>query len=293
MNLIENKILPKPDFISKRKRKKYKTRARKNKKHISILYFFISFLILCNLYLVINVNKLSTKNQYVIKSNPTITKEISTLQITIEEHLNEIQRNLKAIKDKTSMKHKLLTDEEIKIISVQLTFGEIFYGIPHMKMIALIASESFYNKKAISKKGAYGLSQLLKETYFDMCNYLDEKPKSIYDVRQNVRCGIRFASRCIFILEKGTSIYEGVGRKPTDEELLMAYNAGPGVVLREKWYKNKEQIYKETKEYIEKWKFYYTNYQHGIYDVWHRYPDRRFNTIKNENIQTNLLQRSN
>lgn len=104
---------------------------------------------------------------------------------------------------------------------------------------AVITVESRHNPRALSKKGAYGLMQLMPETSrrFKVINKDDPK--------QNVLAGALY-------LRELLNLFNG------DLKLsLAAYNAGPAAVER---YGRKVPPYRETRDYVPKVMKYYKHY---------------------------------
>jgi len=104
---------------------------------------------------------------------------------------------------------------------------------------AVMAVESKHNAKALSKKGAYGLMQLMPAT----ARRFNVQDKN--DPRQNILAGSKY-------LRELLTIFNG------DIKLsLAAYNAGPAAVQK---YHNKIPPYKETMHYVPSVLKYYRQY---------------------------------
>ena len=104
------------------------------------------------------------------------------------------------------------------------------YKVESSLVYAVIEVESNWNHKAISKKGAKGLMQLMPSTAKDM------KVKNLLDPEENIEGGIRYLR---YLLDR----FNG------DITLtLAAYNSGPTKVRR---FKGIPPI-KETKQYVKR-----------------------------------------
>jgi soluble lytic murein transglycosylase len=110
---------------------------------------------------------------------------------------------------------------------------------------AVIKAESGYNPRAVSKKGALGLMQLMPDTARLM------KVGDPLDVEENIRGGSRYLR---LMLDE----FNG------DLDLaLAAYNAGPNAVRRH----GGIPPYEETRTYVKRVKTYMQNYRQGK-DTW-------------------------
>ncbi len=102
------------------------------------------------------------------------------------------------------------------------------HGISKALLKAIIKVESDYNPRAVSRKGAKGLMQIMPEN-FDVCDI--ENP---FDPRQNIMGGTRFLKK---LLERfGGDLTKAVA----------AYNAGAGAVER----CNGIPPFEETRNYV-------------------------------------------
>ncbi len=105
------------------------------------------------------------------------------------------------------------------------------YGVRAELVRAIIKVESNFNPRALSRKGARGLMQLMPGTAAAF------KVTDSFDPEQNIRGGVAYLSRLL-------------NRYANDETLaLAAYNAGPTAVAR---YGNRVPPYRETRNYIRK-----------------------------------------
>ncbi len=118
-------------------------------------------------------------------------------------------------------------------------------GLDPRLVDALVWAESGYNPKAVSKKGAMGLMQLMPQTARRL-NVEDP-----FDPEQNVRGGVQEFSRLI------TRYSGNLGLA------LAAYNAGEGAVSRYQGI----PPYSETRNYVARIMESYTGrpYRHGSY----------------------------
>lgn len=112
------------------------------------------------------------------------------------------------------------------------------HGIDYALLQALIATESGFNSRAVSPKGAVGLMQLIPPTaerYGVKAGKNSPIEKKLTDPVVNIRAGARYLSDLIAMF-------------PGQLELaLAAYNAGEGAVQRAG---NKIPNYPETKNYV-------------------------------------------
>ena len=110
------------------------------------------------------------------------------------------------------------------------------YGVDSRLLKAIIRAESDFNPRAVSRKGAKGLMQIMPENF----RLLDiQNP---YDPRQSIMGGARYFR----------DLYQRYNGKLSLS--LAAYNAGPTAVDRYKTI----PPYQETEQYVERvLKFYY------------------------------------
>jgi soluble lytic murein transglycosylase len=114
------------------------------------------------------------------------------------------------------------------------------YNVNAYTILAMIKTESNFNKNAVSNKGAVGLMQLMPST----ANFIAKKVGfseniNLYDGQTNLYLGICYL--------------EYLFNRYGDETIVLyCYNAGEGVVS--KWTESeiKSPPYKETREYIKK-----------------------------------------
>ncbi len=138
------------------------------------------------------------------------------------------------LKERTTFSRKFYaTDKYDRLISN----ASAQTGIDSRLLKAMIKAESDFNPRAISKKGAMGLMQIMPENF----KMLDlQNP---FDPWQNIRAGARYFQQ----------LYERFNGKLALS--LAAYNAGPTAVDRYK----RIPPYKETEEYVRRVLRYYRN----------------------------------
>jgi soluble lytic murein transglycosylase-like protein len=113
------------------------------------------------------------------------------------------------------------------------------YGVSFPLLKAIIKAESGFDPRAVSKKGAKGLMQIMPENF---------KPLGIkdpFDPSQNIHAGARYFKQ-MYDRFKGKLALS-----------LAAYNAGPTAVER---YKTVPP-YEETEEYVKRVLKFYYNYK--------------------------------
>jgi soluble lytic murein transglycosylase-like protein len=118
-----------------------------------------------------------------------------------------------------------------------MPFGALVDEVAHTNNVeaallhAVIATESNYITRAVSRKGAIGLMQLMPAT---AKRY---GVKDIYDPVQNVQGGTRYLKDLLKLFDNNVRL------------TLAAYNAGETAVAR---FGNKIPPYAETREYVNK-----------------------------------------
>lgn len=112
-------------------------------------------------------------------------------------------------------------------------------GVDSRLLKAMIKAESDFNPRAISRKGAMGLMQIMPEN-FKMLNL-----QNPFDPWQNIRAGARYFQQ----------LYQRFNGKLALS--LAAYNAGPTAVDRYKTI----PPYKETEEYVQRVLRYYRTFK--------------------------------
>jgi len=117
------------------------------------------------------------------------------------------------------------------------------YGLESALLHAVISVESRYNPKAVSKKGAAGLMQLMPQTA-KRYGVADA-----FDPVQNLNGGARYLRDLLRLFNNNTSL------------ALAAYNAGEQAVKK---HGNRIPPYRETLNYVPKVLDFYQRYQTGL-----------------------------
>ena len=104
------------------------------------------------------------------------------------------------------------------------------YGVDPRLVQALMQAESAYNPRAVSRKGAIGLMQLMPGTAREL------GVSDPFDPEENIRGGVSYLRRMVDLFG---------GRL---EHVLAAYNAGPGAVQRY----GGIPPYAETRQYVQR-----------------------------------------
>lgn len=117
------------------------------------------------------------------------------------------------------------------------------HGLESALLHAVISVESRYNPKAVSRKGAAGLMQLMPQTAkrYGVADALDPL--------QNLNGGARYLKDLLSLFNNDTSL------------ALAAYNAGEHAVTR---YGNRIPPYRETLHYVPRVLDFYQRYQAGL-----------------------------
>ena len=114
------------------------------------------------------------------------------------------------------------------------------YGVDSRLVKAIIKAESDFNPKAVSKKGAMGLMQIMPENF----QHLDIQDP--FNPRENILGGTRYFKY----------LYDRFDGKLALS--LAAYNAGPTAVDN---YNRTIPPYRETEQYVQRVLAYYRNYK--------------------------------
>jgi soluble lytic murein transglycosylase len=115
------------------------------------------------------------------------------------------------------------------------------HGVAFPLLKAVIKAESDFNPKAVSKKGAMGLMQIMPQ------NFKDLDISNPFDPWENIMGGARYLRQMLDRFNGKLSLS------------LAAYNAGPTAVER---YNNQIPPYKETEDYIQRVLNYYYNFKY-------------------------------
>ena len=114
------------------------------------------------------------------------------------------------------------------------------YGVPKHIILAVIKTESDFDADAVSSAGAYGLMQLMPETFTDMTG-IKNTDGYITDPALNIDAGVHYLAY----------LYDRYGNWET---VYAAYNAGLGNV--DEWLEEEDTIdeipFPETRAYVRK-----------------------------------------
>ena len=123
-----------------------------------------------------------------------------------------------------------------------ITYFSLQYNIEKSLIASVICAESRFNKNAESASGACGLMQLMPNTYYWICNELNQCSADIFDPEVNIEAGCFYLK---YLLDKYKNLVYA----------LACYNAGEGVVSA--WgspvnFEISNIKYQETREYVGK-----------------------------------------
>ncbi len=113
------------------------------------------------------------------------------------------------------------------------------HGLDFRLVKALIKAESHFDHKAISRKGAVGLMQLMPGTAKDM------GVRNPFDPKENIEGGVRYLKYLLRRFDNDVTL------------ALAAYNAGPEVVKRFKGV----PPFPETRHYLKRVMQFYSSYK--------------------------------
>ena len=174
----------------------------------------------------------SQKLKPVLDEKPVIAKVMSSQPIEEEYTVAKIEHSLPPVKGNKTERlfHSIIIQTAIR------------YQVDPALIKAIIMAESGYNPRALSKKGAKGLMQLMPETAQDL------NVEDIFNPQQNINGGVRYFKKLV-------NQFNG------DLKLaLAAYNAGSKTVRQ---YKGVPP-FKETQYYIKKVLEYYQLYKNQM-----------------------------
>ncbi len=115
------------------------------------------------------------------------------------------------------------------------------YGLSKALIKAVIKAESDFDPRAVSKRGALGLMQIMP------ANLKPLQVNDPFNPRQNIMGGSRYLSQMLDRFDKNLHL------------ALAAYNAGPGAVEQY----NNIPPFPETQDYVQKVMRYFTAYREG------------------------------
>lgn len=121
-----------------------------------------------------------------------------------------------------------------------LTAASLSHGVDYELLKAVVVSESAFNPKAVSPKGAVGLMQIMPATarrYGVQSEPGSTIESKLTDPEINIRTGTRYLADLLRMFGGETEL------------AVAAYNAGEGAVMRAG---NRIPNYKETKAYVKK-----------------------------------------
>ena len=113
-----------------------------------------------------------------------------------------------------------------------------WYGVDPLLIKAIIKVESNFNPKAVSKKGAMGMMQLMPDTA------KKNGVKDAFDAQENIEGGVRYFSKLMLMFNHRLTL------------ALAGYNAGENAVIK---YGYKIPPYPETIDYVKKVYIHYDN----------------------------------
>lgn len=133
--------------------------------------------------------------------------------------------------------NKHLDDKQVTEIASKLIQSCVHHGIDARLMVAIIKTESDFNPKCVSRKGAMGLGQLMP------INVLEMGVKNPFDPLENLESTVQMVKgHLVYYLRQAKNLNEALSLA------LAAYNAGSGAVRRYQGI----PPYKETQNYVRK-----------------------------------------
>jgi len=164
-----------------------------------------------------------------VSEMPNLTKQL--VQYDVEPQYSDVARHFNP---------NLSDDEARKIARSVLTFSMQTDTVDPRLVMALIAAESRFKPRAVSKKGAMGLAQLMPATV------KSHGIRDAFDPVQNVYVCVKYLER---------EINRWRGRSNWLDLVLASYNAGPGAVKKY----GGVPPYSETKSFVYIVKKYYND----------------------------------
>ncbi len=167
-------------------------------------------------------------------------------QVLVEDQKVEVVAAKNAIEEQASMEAVNVAQKPLSITENKLKYHKIVdtaartYGLDGALLHAVISVESRYNSKAVSKKGAKGMMQLMPETA------LRYGVKDSFDPAQNINGGAQYLRDLLKTYNKDVRL------------ALAAYNAGENAVAK---YGYRIPPIRETREYVPKVLDYYRKYR--------------------------------
>ncbi|UOD34625.1 lytic transglycosylase domain-containing protein [Deferribacteraceae bacterium V6Fe1] len=177
---------------------------------ISISLFSMMF----NFYLVKKVNSYVTYSENLSKKYSKLQTELDNTLKLLNFYL-DVQKISELIEQFDTQYNKYtITD-----IAYSIVEESVKNNLDPYLMLAIIKTESSFNYKSVSRKGAIGLMQLLPDTAYYISEKVDdlsvENKKEIFDPVINIRLGINYYN---YLLTK----FNG-----NEEMAIAAYNLGP------------------------------------------------------------------
>lgn len=127
--------------------------------------------------------------------------------------------NLRASNETSERHHDPLLETALPKYAHAVQRNAEIYGLDWRLVMAVMKQESNFNSKAVSRRGAYGLMQVLPATGIEVAEKLG------YDNLRHPHSNIRGG---MFYLAKLYGLFEGAPEADRVRLSLAAYNAGPG-----------------------------------------------------------------
>lgn len=188
------------------------------KMYINVLFILILsialFSMMFNIYLVTKVRSYVTYSENLSKKYSKLKTDFDSTLKLLNLYL-DVQKISELIGQFDTQYNKYnITDIAFSIVE-----ESVKNNLDPYLMLAIIKTESSFNYKSVSRKGAIGLMQLLPNTAYYISEKVDdlyiENKKEIFDPVVNIRLGINYYS---YLLNK----FNG-----NEEIAIVAYNLGP------------------------------------------------------------------